>query len=66
MGIGDTLAYARQRYPSLHCDVVGPRTEYITPPFASCRTRLAPKRYLGFGHNPIRSITVMTVPFDGG
>ena len=65
VGIGDTLAFAVQRYPQLRCDVVGPLTEYVRPPFAACRARVAPRRYLAFGKNPIRSITVMSVPFDG-
>jgi hypothetical protein len=62
VGIGDTLAFARKRYPGLHCDLVNEGSEYTA--FPSCRTRLAPGRYLGFGQNPIRSITVMRVPFD--
>ena len=63
VGIGDTLAYARRRYPQLRCDVVNQGTEYVT--FPACRARIAPRRYLGFGQNPIRSISLMTVPFDG-
>lgn len=65
VGIGDTLAFAQERYPNLRCDTVGPRTEFIRPPFPACRARIAPRRYLGFGQDPIRSITLMTVPFDG-
>jgi len=65
VGIGDTLAFAQERYPNLRCDTVGPRTEYIRPPLPACRARIAPRRYLGFGQEPIRSITLMTVPSDG-
>ncbi len=64
MGIGDTLAFALQRYPELRCDIVGPLTEYVRPPFAACRSRIAPRRYLAFGKNRILSITLMTIPFD--
>ena len=64
VGIGDTLAFALQRYTQLRCDVVGPLTEYVRPPFAACHARIAARRYLAFGKNPIRSITLMTVPFD--
>ena len=63
VGIGDTLAYARRRYPQLRCDVVNQGTEYVA--FPACRARIAPRRYLGFGQNPIRSISLMTVSFDG-
>ena len=63
VGIGDTLAFARRRYPQLRCDVVNQGSEYVT--FPACRARIAPRRYLGFGQNPIRSISLMTVPFDG-
>jgi hypothetical protein len=63
VGIGDTLAYARRRYPQLRCDVVNQGTEYVA--FPACRARIAPRRYLGFGQNPIASISLMTVPFDG-
>jgi len=63
VGIGDTLAHARRRYPQLQCDVVNQGTEYVA--FPACRAQIAPRRYLGFGQNPIRSISLMTVPFDG-
>jgi hypothetical protein len=63
VGIGDTLAYARKLYPRLQCDIVNQDSEYAT--FPACRARLGPHRYLGFGQNPIRTIILMTVPFDG-
>ena len=63
VGIGDTLAFARRHYPQLRCDVINQGTEYVAYP--ACRARIAPRRYLGFGQNPIRSISLMTVPFDG-
>lgn len=63
VGIGDTLAHARKRYPRLRCDVVNQGTEYVA--FPACRAQIAPRRYLGFGQNPIRSIALMTVSFDG-
>jgi len=64
VGVGDTLAFAVKRYPQMRCDVVGPANEAVRPQFPACRARVAPRRYLGFGQNPIRSITLMTVPFD--
>lgn len=63
VGIADTLAFARRHYPQLQCDVVNQGTEYVA--FPACRAQIAPRRYLGFGQNPIRSISLMTVPFDG-
>lgn len=64
VGVGDTLAFAVERYPQMRCDVVGPANEAVRPQFPACRARIAPRRFLGFGENPIRSITLMTVPFD--
>ncbi len=45
VGIGDTLAFARRRYPQLRCDIVNQGTEYGTHP--ACRARIARRRYIG-------------------
>jgi len=63
IGIGDTLADARQVYSGLRCDVVNGGTEYTN--FPACRVKIGARRYLGFGQDPVRSIALMTVPFDG-
>ena len=62
--VGDPLAKARRRYPGLRCTEGngGANSEY--PQFPTCVGRVAPNRYLGFSQNPIKTITLMTVPFE--
>ena len=60
--IGDPLAKARSRYPELRCTEANAGSEY--PQFPTCVGRVAPNRYLGLSQNPIRTITLMTVPFE--
>jgi hypothetical protein len=62
VGIGDSLKIAKRLYPQMRCDVVNEGTEYTA--FPACRGRIAPNRYLGFGQDPIRTITLMSVPFS--
>jgi len=61
VGVGDSLAIAKRRYPDMDCDVVNEGSEYAT--FPACRGRIGPGRYLGFEQDPIRTITLMSVPF---
>jgi hypothetical protein len=61
VGVGDNLAIAKRRYPDMDCDIVNEGSEYAT--FPACRGRVGPGRYLGFGQDPIRTITLMSVPF---
>lgn len=55
VGIGDTLASARKAYAGeLRCGVANSGAEY--PSFSYCGARLAPRRFIYFGRDPIRSI----------
>ena len=47
-------------YPDLHCGTANEGTEYITFPY--CGGRIAPQRYVWFGEDPIRSISLSVTP----
>lgn len=56
VGVGDDLDSAQQAYPSLRCyDVSGAGGHGSYP---ACSGRLGPQRWLWFGEDPIRSITL--------
>jgi hypothetical protein len=58
VAIGDDAEKARVRYPELNCgDSPSEGGSY-----AYCGGRIAARRWLWFGRDPIRSITVATVP----
>jgi len=60
VGVGDSLATVRRAYPDLHCGTANEGTEYITFPY--CGDRIAPQRYVWFGEDPIRSISLSVTP----
>jgi hypothetical protein len=56
VGVGSTLADVRRAYPRLRCDTANEGTEYATTDF--CAGRIARRRYIWFGNDPVSSITV--------
>jgi len=60
VGIGDPLRSVSNGYRGVRCDVRNQGTEYEEYPY--CIVRLGRERYLGFGQDPIRSITVSSTP----
>jgi hypothetical protein len=56
VGVGDTLDEVHNAYPQLRCDVANKNTEYDETEF--CAGRIARKRYVWFGDDPVGSITV--------
>ncbi len=60
VGIGDSLGTVRRAYPGLECGTANEGSEYVTFPY--CGGRLTPGRYVWFGQDPIRSITVAVTP----
>ena len=61
--IGDPLERARAMYPTLLCGTVNKDTEYEE--YAACSGKLGPRRYIWFGGDPIKSITMSTNPLPG-
>jgi hypothetical protein len=57
VGIGDALAKAKRRYPTLHCAHARAMSEGELAP-AYCAGRLAKDRYIWFGNDPIRVIAL--------
>jgi hypothetical protein len=62
VGVGDSLEQARTAFPRIRCQEVA-AGEAILPfqkdsSYTSCRATLAPKRFVWFGDDPIRSITI--------
>ena len=55
VAVGDKLAAARRAYPHLHCGTGG-TGEFGYFPF--CGGKIASNRWIWFGRNPIRSITI--------
>jgi hypothetical protein len=60
--VGDQLRAAKDAYPGLHCGVANEGTEYVQYPY--CSGRLAPKVYVWFGQDPIRSVSFGTQSFE--
>jgi hypothetical protein len=58
VGIGDDLELVRERYGRAVCGVFKPEGT----PWPYCAVRVAAKRYVWFGQEPIRSITVSRLP----
>jgi hypothetical protein len=54
--IGDPLDEVRTRYPELRCGVRNRGTEYAEYPY--CAGRLGRRRYIWFGQDPVRSISM--------
>jgi hypothetical protein len=60
--IGSELAQARERY-DVRCETAREGSEY--EPFPACTGKLGPRRYLWFGGEPIRNVTILAVPPGG-
>jgi hypothetical protein len=60
VAIGDDLEDARTAYPGLHCGRLNEGSEYR--PYPACTARVAPRRYVWFGGNPISNITLGARP----
>jgi hypothetical protein len=60
VGVGSTLDDVRAAYPAAECGTANEGTEYT--PFDYCTLRVAPRRYLWFGSDPVRSVTMSTEP----
>jgi hypothetical protein len=56
VGIGDSLAEVRTRYPELRCGVANKSTDYHQYP--ACTGELESRRYIWFGGDPISNITL--------
>jgi hypothetical protein len=64
VGVGDELDAARHAYAGLKCDRATDTDG--NDAFAYCLKRLAGKRYLYFGGDPIGTVAVAQVPLYGG
>jgi len=62
VGIGDELELAAHRYRTVRCGTANEDSEYVEFPF--CSGRLAKRRYIWFGADPIRSVTVTTTRLE--
>jgi len=62
VAIGDRLEKARRRYPGLRCDTAS-EPEALDVTWPVCVVRVG-KRFLSFGEDPIRSITVANLPLE--
>jgi hypothetical protein len=60
VGVGSDLEDVRAAYPDADCDTANEGTEYRQ--FDYCTLRVAPDRYLWFGEDPVRSVTVSRAP----
>jgi hypothetical protein len=62
VGVGDTLAEVRRAYPKLRCDIANKGTEYVQFPY--CTGRVARRRYVWFGGDPVESVTIGSVRLE--
>jgi hypothetical protein len=60
VGVGNDLDEVRAAYPDAECGTANEGTEYTQ--FDYCTLRVAPRRYLWFGYDPVRSITMSREP----
>jgi hypothetical protein len=60
VAIGDALATTKEKYPGLRCGTVDRSAEY--GPLRYCSGEVAKGRYIWFGQDPIRSITLTIRP----
>jgi hypothetical protein len=60
VGVGSDLDDVRAAYPDADCATANEGTEYTQ--FEYCTLRLAPERYLWFGYDPVRSVTISRAP----
>lgn len=64
VGVGDDLEKARRSYRGVKCDMA--TDEEGNDAFRYCLGRLAGKRYLYFGGDPIGTVAIAEVPLYGG
>jgi hypothetical protein len=62
VGVGSSLADVRSAYPRAECYVENEGTEYTSYPL--CVLRVARERYLAFGYDPVRGVTMSRGRFD--
>ncbi|HEX5620343.1 MAG TPA: hypothetical protein VFX51_18120 [Solirubrobacteraceae bacterium] len=60
VGVGSSLDDVREAYPDADCATANEGTEYTQ--FDYCTLRVAPRRYLWFGSDPVRSLTMSREP----
>ncbi len=61
--VGDPLRRVQKRYPELKCRKAGGQgSEYVQ--VSSCTGKVAPRRYVWFGRDPVHSITVSAAPLE--
>jgi hypothetical protein len=61
--IGGDLKKAEEAYPGLRCETAREDTEYEE--FPACTGKLVQRRYVWFGNDPIRNVTLAVVPLEG-
>jgi hypothetical protein len=62
VGVGSELDDVRAAYPGAECGTENEGTEYTQ--FKYCTLRVAPERYLWFGYDPVRSMTMSRRPLQ--
>jgi hypothetical protein len=62
VGIGSELAQVKRTYEGLDCGTANEGTEYVQFPY--CTGRVAEDRYIWFGEDPVKSITVSIAPLQ--
>ena len=60
--IGGPLASVQAAYPDLQCDVAYKNDDH-NPEFPACTGKTAPQRFIWFGGNPVKNITMAKRPF---
>ncbi|HWM08762.1 MAG TPA: hypothetical protein VNO82_05445 [Solirubrobacteraceae bacterium] len=60
VGVGSALGDIRAAYPDAECATANAGGEYVK--FEFCTLRVAPDRYLYFGYDPVRSVTMSRMP----
>lgn len=62
VAVGSPLDEVKRRYPRLRCETANASREYERYP--ACTGRLAPRRYVWFGGDPVENITIGPRPHD--
>lgn len=60
VGIGSSLEEVQRAYPNASCETFNEGTEYYAFPY--CTARVAPGRFIWFGEDPVRGITMSRAP----
>jgi hypothetical protein len=64
VAIGDDLSEAERSYGSLRCGTVNEGSDHGEQ-YPACAGRVAPKRFVWFGGDPVRLIVIAGVPLQG-